>query len=263
MSTSSRAEAINRQTMLDSVSWYASHRGLNAPEKSAFGQVAELARNKRVLDLGVGGGRTVAPLLDISTDYIGVDYVKEMVDECRRLYPGVRFEHADARSMPQFADHSFDLIVFACNGVSMVDHAGRLAILKEVRRLLAADGAFVFSTYNRNSPEHDRGFVLPDFSRTFNPLKAAVRGTRFTKDLGHSLFNRMRHRRHEVRTADYSILNDRCHNYATMLYYISMENQFRQLRELGFGKQPTVYDHSGAKASATSRDDSLTYVVPA
>jgi hypothetical protein len=36
---------------------------------------------------------------------------------------------------------SFDLVFFSCNGICMVDHEGRLAILKEVRRILLAHSA--------------------------------------------------------------------------------------------------------------------------
>lgn len=261
MIAQSALEALNRKTMRESARWYATQHELNPPEKTAFASVAQEFRNKRILDLGVGAGRTTPALLQISADYIGIDYVPEMVAECRARFPKVRFEHADARSMPQFADRSFDLIVFACNGVSMVDHAGRLAIFKEVHRLLDTGGVFIFSTYNRNSDEHDRWFEVPGMPFRANPLKLALSAARFAVNLSLSLFNRLRYLRHEVRTDEYSIINDRCHNYATMLYYISMPQQCIQLRQLGFTATPTVYDLSGNVAGAQSRDDSLTYVV--
>lgn len=263
MKNHSAIDIVNRETMRMAVDEYANDTKLSVPEAAALASIADAVRDKRILDIGVGGGRTTTELLRLSRDYVGVDYVEAMVNRCRERFPGVRYEHADARSMPQFADQSFDLIVFACNGISMVDHDGRMAIFREIRRLLSRNGVFVFSTYNRDSSEHDSWFVLPDFQLSANPLRIAVRSARFFKQLALSIFNRLRYLRHEVSTAEYSIINDRCHNYRTMLYYISPENQLRQLDAMGFKSKPTIYDLSGNTVSRAARDDSLTYVVHA
>lgn len=255
-------DAINRQTMQAAVEEYASTSHLSAPERAAIDSVAHEARGKRILDIGVGGGRTTPALLEISRDYIGVDYVQAMVDRCHMRFPGVRFENADARSMPQFADRSFDLIVFACNGIGMVDHEGRLAILREVRRLLTHGGVFIFSTYNRDSAEHDRRFEFPDLQYSGNPARLAVRSVRFVGHLAQRILNRLRYKRLEVRHLDYSIINDRCHDYQTMLYYISLETQRRQLQMLGLNAEPMIYDLAGRRVEKT-RDDSMTFVVRA
>jgi SAM-dependent methyltransferase len=263
MSATSATDKINRQTMRASVGEYSIHGGLNATEEKVFGDLAGEVSNQAILDLGVGGGRTTQALLQISDDYIGVDYMQEMVDACRARFPSVRFEHADARSMPQYADRSFKLVVFACNGISMVDHAGRIAIFNEVRRLLAVDGIFVFSTYNLNSDEYERGFQFPDFDLSKNPARLVVRAARFLLHTAFGVVNRLRYLRHEVRSGEYSIINDRCHHYATMLYYLSMENQLKQLKAAGFDNVPTVYDMRGRIAGPNERGDSLTYVVRA
>jgi len=255
------ADGINRQTMRESVGVYSIDQGLNPPEQRVFTELADEVKNKPILDIGVGGGRTTAALLNISSDYVGVDYMQEMIDACRTRFPGIRFEHADARSMPQFPEKSFKLIVFACNGVSMVDHHGRLAILSEVRRLLAPGGVFVFSTYNKNSAEYERWFEFPTFDYAANPIRLAVRTVRFAIDTIRGLINRLRYLRFEVHAEEYSIINDRCHHYATMLYYISVENQLKQLKAAGFDSVPVIYDVSGELVDSSSRSDSLTYVV--
>jgi SAM-dependent methyltransferase len=262
MNHSSAMENINRRTMRESAAFYASSSRLNAPERRVVSEIADTVRHKRILDLGVGGGRTTQALLQISTNYIGIDYVPEMVAACRARFPGVKFEHADARAMPQFQDKSFDVVFFASNGLCMVDHAGRIAILKEVRRVLADGGIFIFSAYNQNSAEFERWFEFPAFDRyTKNPVKLATRMAKFAAHTVYSFANRLRFRKHETRTSEYSIINDRCHHYRTMLYYISMENQLRQLQTVGFAATPTIYDTSGELASPTSRSDSLTYVL--
>ncbi len=262
MKAESLVDSINRRTMQRTVDEYA-YDGLTAPELAALASVADSSRGKRILDLGVGAGRTVPALHALSEHYVGVDYVPEMVARCRDRFPNVRFEVADARSLSAFADRSFDLIVFACNGISMVAHEGRLAILKEVRRLLAPDGHFIFSTYNRNNTAHERFFALPGFSMSFHPLRFGVRAVRFAAHAVYGFYNRIRFARHESRTDEYSIINDRCHHYSTMLYYIKPDQQFEQLRSVGFRKAPTLFDQRGESAPPTSTDDSLTYVVAA
>ena len=237
--------------------------GLTPPEHAALASIASSSRGKRILDLGVGAGRTVPALHALSEHYVGVDYVPEMVAHCRDRFPKVRFEVADARSLTAFADRSFDLIVFACNGISMVAHEGRLAILKEVRRLLAPDGHFIFSTYNRNNKAHERFFIPPGFSMSLNPLRFGARAVRFGAHAVYGFYNRMRFARHEIRTDEYSIINDRCHDYSTMLYYINPDRQVEQLKSVGFRKAPALFDQRGEPVPETSMDDSLTYVVAA
>lgn len=240
---------------------YTTFDGLGAPEQVALASIAGRVEGGRILDIGVGGGRTVPHLVALSENYIGVDYVQGMVEACGRRYPGVRFEHADARSMPQFADASFDLIVFAWAGICMVDHAGRLAILAEIRRLLKPGGFFVFSTYNQNSADHHQRFEFPDFALSLNPLRSLRRLLGFARSTVVRYRNRLRLRRFEIRGAEYSIVNDRCHDYATLLYYITLHNQRRQLQRAGFDKPPMIYDGSGRPVETDTPDSSITFVI--
>jgi SAM-dependent methyltransferase len=255
-------DTLNQRTMRESVLEYHAivAEGLNKQEQAALDSVAGSLGNPRILDIGVGAGRTVKPLRSLSQNYVGVDYVQEMVDHCRQQFPGVRFERADARDMSAFVSGSFDLVMFSCNGICMVDHAGRLAILREVHRLLSPQGVFVFSTCNRNSPQFEAVFRFPDFQRTRNPVKFAVRAGRFALQTGYRLRNRLRHRRHEVRTAEYAVLNDVCHHYQTMLYFIDLKQQLAQLAGTGFAAGAQAFDLQGRPADAGCRDGTLTYV---
>lgn len=260
-SEGAQIDALNQSTMRSSVLEYESivHEGLNSQEKAAFESVGELARRARILDIGIGAGRTVAPLRALGRSYQGVDYVQEMVDHCRARFPGVRLERADARQMPQFADGSFDLVFFSCNGMCMVDHPGRLAILSEVRRLLSPEGVFIFSTCNRNSDRY-RVFRYPDFQRTANPVKLLVRAGRFAAHTLLRVRNRRRHRRHEIRTPEYAVLNTVYHHYTTMLYVIEIPQQLKQLAEAGFAPDIKVFDLAGRPASAECQDGTLAFV---
>src|SRR5262249_15751388 len=76
-------------------------------------RVAEDCRNQPILDVGIGGGRTVPLLRAISDDYVGIDYTQEMVDAASARFPGVRCEWGDARDLSKFADGSFALVFFS------------------------------------------------------------------------------------------------------------------------------------------------------
>jgi SAM-dependent methyltransferase len=255
-------DKINQRTMRESVQEYSAivHEGLNEQEKACLASVATKVRNKRILDLGIGAGRTVGPLLEMSKNYVGVDYMPEMVARCQLQFPQGRFAQVDARAMSAFADDSFDLAFFSCNGISMVDHAGRIAILNEVRRVLSPDGVFIFSTCNRQSRQFRARFRFPDFSSTLHPLKAVVRAARFLAQTGFRAVNRLAHLRHETRCAEYAFINDVCHHYQTMLYFIDPERQVQQLRAAQFSGDIRIFDLSGKPGDFANTDGTVAFV---
>ena len=231
---------------------------LTPAEAAALNAISNEVRDKRILDLGVGAGRTVKALREISRDYIGIDYVAEMVAECRSRFPGVRFEEGDATDLPQFEDNSFSLIMFSCNGICMVGHEGRLAILKEAYRLLAPGGTLIFSTCNRDSSSYKAFFRFPFFQFTKNPIRLAGRIMLFLYSTCIGMINRARFIRLEKRHPAYSIINDVCHNYSTMFYYISLESQHAQLESIGFQNGAVAFDQSGQMISGNTTDNSFT-----
>lgn len=229
-------------------------------ERAALTEVQDEVRGGTLLDIGVGGGRTVQALRELSSDYLGIDYSQEMVAASRARYPEVRFEHADARRMTGIADASIDLAVFSCNGISMVGHDDRLAIMREVHRVLKPQGIFLFTTYNRNSPEARAGFCFPDFDFSPNPARLLVRSARHLKDTAISVVQRLRHIRHEVHTDDYAVINDKCHNHGVMLYYITLAQQRRQLAAAGFAADATAYDCAGQRIVDDTTLDSMALI---
>jgi 2-polyprenyl-3-methyl-5-hydroxy-6-metoxy-1,4-benzoquinol methylase len=58
----------------------------------------------RLLDIGVGSGRTTPHMLRISENYTGIDYSPELIKACREQFPSIRFEVRDARRMSDFQD---------------------------------------------------------------------------------------------------------------------------------------------------------------
>jgi SAM-dependent methyltransferase len=257
----SHIDRINRRTMSDAtvVRGYTAQDELSPPERVLLDRVRDVARGQAILDLGVGGGRTVAPLRAISEDYVGIDYSPDMVASCRRRFPGVRIDHGDARDLSSHRDGRYRLVVFSCNGLGMVGHDDRLRVLSEVRRVLAPGGAFVFSTHNRACPDHDAAFRLPELELSRHPVRLGVRALRFARRVAVRARNRSRHRPLEWRTRDYSIVNDVCHDYGTMLYYIDLAAQRRQLERAGFAPGAEAYDLSGKQVEHTT-DSSVSFL---
>lgn len=255
-------DAINLRAMRSqgAVIHYSRASQVLAHDQAAIDAVAQQARGKPILDLGVGAGRTVPALLAISSDYLGIDYVREMVDACQRKFAGVRFSFGDARSLTDVPDASMHMVVFSCNGICMVGHEDRLKILREVHRVLEPGGVFVFSTYNRNSPEASGRFRFPDFGVSKNPARMLVRTVRFAKDLVISLWNRQRLRQHEIHAPDFAMLNDVCHNYSVMLYYLSLHTQRQQLEATGFAPDAAAFDLTGKPITDDTELDSMAFI---
>ncbi len=261
---SSPIDAVNGAAMRDpgAVAAYAGSRGLTPPEAAILDALAPELAGRPILDLGVGGGRTIPALVALSDDYLGIDCEPRMVAACRAAYPTRDVQVGDARNLSALPAGHFGLVLFSCNGLCMVGHDDRRTILREVRRVLAADGVFVFSSYNRDSDAYrDRSLRLPDFRPSLNPLRAAVRAGRFVHASVRSVRNRRALRLLEEHTGEYAIINDRCHDYGTLLYYITPAGQRRQLADAGFGGPVTAFGHDGRPAADDARDDSLYYVV--
>lgn len=253
---------VNARTMSsrETVAFYSRLKGLYPIEKIALSSIEDQVRGQSILDLGVGGGRTVAPLREISSDYIGLDYSKDMVRSCQQNFPDAEFIHGDARDLSQFRDNSFTLIVFSNEGLCMVNHAGRFAILSEVQRLLRPGGVFLFSSYNTASVAHDGTFVWLKFTPCANPIRLGIRVGRCITQNIYSLVNRMRFKKFEIRMPEFSIINDVYHYYSTLLYYMSIDNQKRQLRDQGFSGAIDVVDSAGFVVMRDSSEKTLCYL---
>ena len=157
MSTSGTPDWVSFYCSEDVVRSYSRGHTLQAPEQAILDHLgpALLARS-RVLDLGVGGGRTTPELVRRCASYVGADFAAPMVEACRQRFGdllqrgNVAFEVADARALP-FASASFDLLVFSFNGIDLVGGgAQRLQALSECRRVLRPGGQLVYSSHNLN-----------------------------------------------------------------------------------------------------------------
>jgi SAM-dependent methyltransferase len=103
----------------------------------------------RVLDLGCAAGAITHYLSTFGADPVGIDAEPLAVEKARELFPGLRFEVADAADLP-FPDASFDKAV-AADFVEHVDDDAFLRMCAELRRVLTSAGTFALYTPN---PRH-------------------------------------------------------------------------------------------------------------
>jgi ubiquinone/menaquinone biosynthesis C-methylase UbiE len=103
----------------------------------------------KILDIGVGTGRTTPYLSQVAGEYVGIDYSEAMIARCREKFPGLRLIHADALDLSLFADGYFDAIVFSLNGIdSIYGENNRTRCLRECARTLKPGGVFILSSHN-------------------------------------------------------------------------------------------------------------------
>ena len=124
------------------VAAYASAAGFcDEGERLLFEQYKHELRGKRILDLGVGGGRTIPLLMPLASSYVALDYVPEMVGAAQRRFPSVDIQVGDGRDLSRFADASFDAVVFSFNGLDCLSHYDRPRALQEVLTTLQRTAA--------------------------------------------------------------------------------------------------------------------------
>ena len=208
-------------------------------EKTILARLENELRGRRVLDLGVGGGRTTPQLLELTADYLGVDYSPELIAACQAKFPGVRFQQGDARALEVLGAGAFDLVFFSFNGIDHVSHAERQQILAQVRHVLKPGGLLWFSSHNLRvsppKPWHPAAYTWGKNPKTIlrNLYEAGV-GWR----------NYLARAASQTEEPGRAILVDSAHRFQLVLYFVDPAEQVRQLAAQGF-EEILVLDHWG------------------
>lgn len=236
---SSITDITSRAFMSDGVARQLANEPLFPPEIMIFLQYKDRFESGRVLDLGVGSGRTTRFLAPFCTDYLGIDLSPQMLAYARRCYPGLRFSIGDLRELGQLDEPGFDFIIIAYNTIDVLDHEDRLAFLAAVRKLLNPGGLFVFSTHNRAWRMCGQPPRLPSYEEAGNLPRLVHRSLLTARDY-------VNHRRlaHLQRSEDDYAVVTGSHERTGLVYCIDKDAQFRQLHACGF-EAVGAYDYDG------------------
>jgi SAM-dependent methyltransferase len=117
-----------------------------------------LPSSLRILELGCGTGRVFINLLSLKPKLlVGIDINEDAVNELKNklehrglIDENVQVLVGDAAELTKyFSNNSFDLVVFAFNGIDcLYPISARHSALKEIEKVLAPNGFFYFSSLN-------------------------------------------------------------------------------------------------------------------
>lgn len=141
---------------------------IEAEHLGRYAWAASLAPGRRVLDAGCGMAYGSTMLAEAGAqEVVGVDRAEPVLEVARgRVGGSVRLEEADLNALP-FENGEFGLV--AC--FEAIEHVEEpLAVLDELRRVLAPDGLLAISSPNRrrsqgNNPHHVHEFEPEELER--------------------------------------------------------------------------------------------------
>jgi SAM-dependent methyltransferase len=212
-------------------------------ETRVMGRLAAEASGEPILDIGVGGGRTTPFLRQITSEYVGIDYLDELVAAARKRSPEARFEQVDARDLSRFTPGEFGAAVFSLNGIDGMSHRDRAVTFSEIHRILRPGGWFAYSTHNLAYTLASRW--RPDPRRSLrHPLQAI--------SFAHGALLRCWHRRRLRALMDsgdgWAAIVTRAYGHPVIWHHVSCEAALRELRSAHFDADIEVYRSDGRDA---------------
>lgn len=207
----------------------------------------------RVLDLGVGTGRTTAMLAPCARDYLGIDISEPMLAKARKHFPGVDLREMDIRDVGSLPAQSRDYVLASYGVLDVFDHEARRAAITAIGRTLRRGGLFVFSFHNLGwrlagkPPARPRGLNPIRFMRDLRQYRIGKRNYRALAEL-------------ERRGEDHAMLRDMAHQWRCVFHYATIAAQLAELDALGF-ETTTLFGADGREMrhDAIGVDDPMPY----
>jgi ubiquinone/menaquinone biosynthesis C-methylase UbiE len=237
---------------------YATVDKLQKPEQAILDMLKDRLPKMRMLDLGVGGGRTTVHFAPLVAEYVGSDYAENMVDACRERFPdagdNVSFEVIDATDMNELPSDYFDFILFSFNSIDCVAPEDREKVFAEAIRVGKKGGYFAFSTHNLR--------YLPWMYR----LKWHKRWQDFAYQFYRSFmliyYNGLPGK---YKNNDYAVIRNGIEHFSLNIFYVNPEYQIERLKKAGFKNIRTFSIKTGAEVphsrlSALTREAWIYYL---
>ncbi len=236
---------------------YASRDYLEPAERAVIEILDSSLSSMKMIDMGVGGGRTTKYFAPLVLNYTGADYAPAMVNACIEKYGDEYFFiTCDARDMEELSDNSFDFVLFSFNGIDSFSHEDRVSSLKEIHRVLRPGGYYCFSSHNLNWNGLPDLFSLKQVKKiaqagksdtdegTKDFKKQVDRGFRSAYKIARlSILNRsfrMKDYISKLRKSERGHIYDNSLNGKAKVYYITKDEQIRQLKAAGFKNINTI-----------------------
>lgn len=112
-------------------------------------------KNKSILDMGCGSGRTTFGLEQLEyQNIVAVDFASKMIAEAKeqqKLNSIIKFEIGNCLNL-KYESNQFDYILFSFNGLMQIPKKqNRIKALQELHRVLKTEGILIFTTHDRDN----------------------------------------------------------------------------------------------------------------
>jgi len=209
------------------VNQYSKVKSLQKVEKIILYTLKNKLGNMKMLDIGVGTGRTTLHFASLVKEYIGIDYSEPMIDSCKRTFSkqdtNISFKVCDATDMNIFPDNYFDFILFSFNGIDYISHEAREKAFLEIQRIGKSNAYFCFSTHNILSI-YDLFSIQKQFS--MHPRKLFINLKRWYK------INSMYKNPEElIKDQPYILFNDGSLDFSLVTHYINPKFQKTEIQD--------------------------------
>jgi SAM-dependent methyltransferase len=112
--------------------------------------------NKKILDIGCGGGRELVTLIRYGArpeNLFGIDLLQSRIDNARQINSHIDFRCGDAASLP-YGDDSFDIVLQFTVFTSILETRMKRDIAREMLRILNPAGIILWYDYHMNNPKN-------------------------------------------------------------------------------------------------------------
>lgn len=117
--------------------------GAHQAKVDLFKEMLPNIKNKKILDVGCGGGYFTNICAIGGAEVIGIDYSESAIQFAKDRYPKLDFRVANAQTLNEFSDTSFDVVLL----IDVIEHIhDQLSVLKQIKRILRPNGILLIST---------------------------------------------------------------------------------------------------------------------